>query len=123
MPSLADSSLLAHYNTAVAKAFNTTDTASRSQAVYLTGLMGPTVASWGLLFALAIQQSFSRPSPLAWWGMTSAGLLWAPYDSWLAWQQGIYLNALINGISLLALLVPLWLVRHNFLHPPHNTAS
>ncbi|MDQ8038626.1 MAG: hypothetical protein REI12_14490 [Pedobacter sp.] len=123
LPCLVDTPFFAHYNNAVATAFNTQDAASRAQANYLSALMGPTVASWGLLFALAVQQSFAKPTRMAWWGMLGAGLLWAPYDSWPAWQHGVHLNTLINVLSLLALLVPLWLVRHNFLHAPHNTSS
>lgn len=123
LPCLVDTALFTHYNNAVATAFNTQDAAARAQASYLSALMGPTVASWGLLFALAVQQSFAKPTRMAWWGMLGAGLLWAPHDSWLAWQHGIYLNALINGASLLALLAPLCLVRHNFLHAPHSTSS
>lgn len=115
LPLLVDTSLFAGYNAAVAQAFSLQDPAAQAQTRYLTGLMGPTVASWGLLFALAVHQAFVHPSRLAWWGLVLAGLLWAPYDSLLAWLHGILLNAAINALSLLALLIPLLCVRRHFL--------
>ncbi len=121
LPWLVDTALFTHYNNSLATAFGVQEAAAQRQAIFLTGLMGPTLASWGLLFALAVQQSFARPTRPAWWSMVLAGLLWAPYDSALSWRQGIYLNVLANAVSLLALLVPLWLVRHNFLHSQPDT--
>lgn len=123
LPWLVDSVLFTEYNRALAKAFSLGDAASQAQASFLTGLMGPTIASWGLLFLLLLEYAFARPDPHIWRGMVLAGLLWAPYDSFLSWQQGIYLNVLMNTLSLLALLVPLWLVRHNFLHCPDTQPS
>lgn len=116
LPWLVDTAVFADYNAALAQAFGLHNAASRRQAIFLTGLMGPTIASWGVLLLVLVQLSFARPTPMAWWGMVLAGLVWAPYDSLLSWQQGIYLNALINAASLLALLLPLWLLRHDFLH-------
>lgn len=123
LPWLTDSIIFAEYNHALAAAFGLSDEASASQARFLTGLMGPTIASWGILMLLAVSEAFARPSAKWWWGLILAGFLWAPYDSFLSWQHGIYLNILINAVSLGALLVPLWLVRHNFLHIPHSTSS
>jgi hypothetical protein len=123
LPWLVDTPVFAHYNNTVATTFHTQDASARAQANYLSGLMGPTIASWGLLFALTVQQAFSQPTRIAWWGMVVAGLLWAPYDSWLAWRQGIYINTFINSASLLFLLIPLWMVRHNFLHTPQSISS
>lgn len=123
LPWLVDTVLFTHYNNILATAFGVQEAAAQRQAIFLTGLMGPTIASWGLLFALVVQQSFAQPTKLGWWGMVLAGLLWAPYDSFLSWQQGIHPNILINAVSLLALLLPLWLVRHNFLQPQPSASS
>lgn len=123
LPWLVDSALFTEYNRALAEAFSLGDAASRAQASFLTGLMGPTIASWGLLFFFLLDYAFDHPDSRIWWGLVLAGLLWAPYDSFLSWQQGIYLNVLMNGLSLLALLVPLWLVRHNFPKVPHSPSS
>lgn len=118
LPWMVGTALFSDYNRALAEAFHVSDAATSAQVRFLTGLMGPTVASWGLLFFLLVQEAFARPTRRLWWGMVLAGLLWAPYDSFLSWQNGIYLNVVINLLSLTALLVPLWLVRHNFLNAP-----
>lgn len=118
LPWMVGTALFSDYNRALAQAFHVSDAATSAQARFLTGLMGPTVASWGLLFFMLAQEAFARPTRRLWWGMVLAGLLWAPYDSFLSWQNGIYLNVVINLLSLTALLVPLWLVRHNFLNAP-----
>lgn len=123
LPWLVDSVLLTEYNRALAEAFSLGDTTSRAQASFLTGLMGPTIASWGLLFLLLLDYAFAHPDRRIWWGLVLAGLLWAPYDSFLSWQHGIYLNVLMNTLSLFALLVPLSLVRHNFPHRSNTPPS
>lgn len=117
LPWLVHTAVFTAYHEQLAQTFNSHNASSREQALFLTGLMGPTIASWGLLFFLVVTQAFSTPSPRWWWGMVLAALLWAPYDSVLSWQQGMSINVIINAIALLALLVPLWLLRHNFLHP------
>jgi hypothetical protein len=116
LPWMVGTAVFTDYNRALAQAFHVSDAATSAQAQFLTGLMGPTVASWGLLFFLLVQQAFARPTRQLWWGMVLAGLVWAPYDSFLSWQNGIYLNVVINLLSLAALLVPLLLVRDNFLN-------
>lgn len=122
LPWMVGTAIFTDYNRALAQAFHVSDDAALAQARFLTGLMGPTVASWGLLFLLLVRQAFRHPDRQLWWGMVLAGLVWAPYDSFLSWQNGIFLNVVINLLSLAALLVPLWLVRHNFLNtPPANT--
>ncbi|MGH8493231.1 MAG: hypothetical protein ACRERR_09025 [Moraxellaceae bacterium] len=123
LPWLTDSILFTEYNRALAASFGLNDAASLKQARFLTGLMGPTIASWGLLMLLMVSEAFARPQAKWWWGLLLVGLLWAPYDSFLSWQQGVYLNVAINALSFLALLVPLWLVRHNFLQPKASSAS
>jgi hypothetical protein len=47
----------------------------------------------------------------AWWTIIIAGLIWAPYDSWLSIQHGIYLNAIFNGVVFYCIVVVMLLVR------------
>ena len=115
LPWLVQTALFDPYFATASAALHLPDTTSLR---FLSGLIGPTIASWGLLFFLLVQQAFAHPSRRLWWGMVLAALLWAPYDSLLSWQQGISANVLLNLISLAALLIPLLCVRRHFTEAP-----
>ena len=81
---------------------------------FLIGLFGPTVASWGVLFWAVVTQSFAIPTKGAWWLMILASVVWAVYDSIYSSFYGLWINALINGVVFVSIVVPLWFVRHEF---------
>lgn len=87
---------------------------AEQQAEFLMAIFGPTIASWGVLFLYAVNSAFSRPSPQAWWFMLTACLVWAPYDSVYSLQQGVYLNAYINAVAFVAMMVPLLVAKKHF---------
>ncbi len=120
LPWLIHTELFRYYNQTLYAALRLQDAPSQEAARFLLGLIGPTMASWGLLFFLVLRQGFARPTPAAWWLILLALLLWAPYDSWLSWRQGLPLNALINAVALLLVLPPLLLLRPYFLRARHD---
>jgi hypothetical protein len=81
---------------------------------FLVGIFGPTVASWGVLFWAVVTQSFAIPTKGAWWLMILASVVWAVYDSIYSSFYGLWINALINGMVFVCIVVPLWCVRHEF---------
>jgi hypothetical protein len=94
--------------------FNIHQDNAKQQASFLMVLFGPTIASWGVLFLFAINSGFARPSPQAWWFMLLACIVWAPYDSILSLHHGIYLNAIINAVAFVMIVVPLLMVKKHF---------
>jgi hypothetical protein len=118
-PWIVDSPLFDHYKQHLHLVFNTSQFISGQQASFLMAILGPTIASWGVLFLYAINSGFTRPSPQAWWFMFSACVVWAPYDSIYSLQHGIYLNAIINAVAFAMIMSPLLIVRKHFFSPNH----
>ena len=116
LPFLVNTSLFATYNTLLYQALGFETTRQNEQVNFLVGLFGPTIASWGILFLYVVTVAFKNPDKRGWWTIFACCILWAPYDSLLSIQKGIYINALINLISALTILVPLFLVRKYFFH-------
>jgi len=116
LPFLVNTPLFEIYNTLVYKALGVDATRTNPEIDFLIGLFGPTISSWGVLFFYVVTSAFRHPDPKGWWTIFLCCVAWAPYDSLLSIQKGIYINALINLVSALAILTPLFLVRQHFFH-------
>ncbi len=84
---------------------------NQQQIFFWLSILGPTIASWGVLFYLAVCQYFSHPSPTSLKMMAASILVWAPLDSALCLVNGIYIGALGNALVLLVFMVLLYRVR------------
>lgn len=117
LPCLINTPVFETYNTLVYKALGFDTARVNPEINFLLGLFGPTIASWGVLFFYVVTSAFKRLDQKGWWAIFICCLAWAPYDSLLSIQKGIYINALINLVSALAILIPLFMVRKNFFLP------
>lgn len=77
----------------------------------LIQLFGPTVASWGLLFCLLLRQYRRHGDRLLKAGLLLALLLWWSADCWISLRAGLYAHLYLNSAVLLAIAVPLLLLR------------
>jgi hypothetical protein len=116
LPFLVNTSLFATYNMRVYQALGFDTARANPEVNFLIGLFGPTIASWGVLLFYVVSSAFKNLDPKGWWAVFFACLAWAPYDSLLSIQKGIAINALINLISALAILTPLFMARKYFFH-------
>ena len=116
LPFLVNTPLFESYNTLVYKALGVNAARTNPEINFLIGLFGPTISSWGVLFFYVVTSAFRDPHPKGWWTIFFCCLAWAPYDSLLSIQKGIYINALINLVSALAILTPLFIVRKHFFY-------
>lgn len=82
------------------------------QTVFWISVLGPTIASWGILFYALVKQYFDSPSLFLWRFMLIGGVLWAPYDSLLCFNNGIYMGVVINVIVMIFFLSVIYKVRH-----------
>ena len=115
LPFLVNTTLFATYNSLLYQALGFEASGQNAEINFLIGLFGPTIASWGVLFLYVVSTAFKNPDKKGWWAIFLCCLAWAPYDSLLSIQKGIYINALINLISALAILIPLFMARNHFL--------
>lgn len=79
---------------------------------YFVAVLGPTIASWGLLFGVLAEQFFATPNRRIWRGMLLSLLLWAPLDTALCIAYQFYSGAVINMI-VLSLIVGLLIAVRN----------
>jgi len=81
------------------------------QLAFWLCILGPTIASWGLLFLALNHQYHITPTIFLWRCMAGAVLLWAPLDSTLCLLNGIVAGAAGNAAVTLALFILLWRCR------------
>lgn len=67
---------------------------------YFVAVLGPTIASWGLLFGVLVNQYLAVPSVRIWRGLMLSLLVWAPLDTALCVVYQFYSGAIINMIVL-----------------------
>ena len=120
LPFLVNTPLFATYNSLLYQALGFEAAGQNAEINFLIGLFGPTIASWGVLFLYVVSTAFKNPDKKGWWAIFLCCLAWAPYDSLLSIQKGIYINALINLISALAILIPLFMARKHFLEAENS---
>jgi len=65
-------------------------------AIFLVGVFGPTIASWGVLFTAMVIHYFEKPDPRTWWFLFSSVAVWVPIDTMLCWFYGVYLGVWLN---------------------------
>lgn len=82
-----------------------------AQASFLITLFGPTVASWGILLLVLINQYVSSPSKNLWRGMIIAVLVWYIGDTSYSGSHGASGAVLLNSIVAILFLIPLWRLR------------
>ena len=78
---------------------------------FLFAVLGPTVASWGVLFTAVVRQFVDYPTRRLWHAMVLAVVIWAPLDVGLCWYYGVVVGAVADGIVFLLLLALLFNVR------------
>lgn len=118
LPWLVELPQFGFYNRLLLAAFNTESLEALALGKFMIGILGPTVASWGLLFLFVVNVSFASRSRSGWCFMVIAITGWCLLDMYLSVRAGVYLNLLIDLIVLWLLLTPLIKVRGWFFNPP-----
>lgn len=85
--------------------------ANLPQLAFWLCILGPTIASWGLLFLALVHQYGITPTVFLWRCMVAAVLVWAPLDSTLCLLNGIVAGAAGNAAVTLVFLILLWRIR------------
>jgi hypothetical protein len=81
---------------------------------WVYGVLGATVAGWGVMVFFIIQYPFKNRQR---WGWTASALsisLWYIVDTWISLAFGVYFNALFNTLLLLLFALPLIFTRSHF---------
>jgi hypothetical protein len=86
-------------------------TENSTQLIFWLCILGPTIASWGVLFLALVQQFFITQSRMIWNSLLAAVLVWAPLDSTLCLLNGIYAGTIGNIAVTIIFLVLLFRIR------------
>ncbi|HQQ62240.1 MAG TPA: hypothetical protein PLF22_01565 [Pseudomonadales bacterium] len=85
---------------------------NETQIIFWLCILGPTIASWGVLFLALVRQYFLTPTVFLWRCMVMAIFLWAPLDSMLCLSNGIYVGAIGNSVVTVVFLALLFRIRN-----------
>lgn len=78
---------------------------------FLLAVLGPTIASWGVLFTAVVRQYADFPTRRLWNALLLAVLVWAPLDTGLCLYFGVNGGVVINSVVAALLIGLLWAVR------------
>lgn len=92
----------------------------REPITFLITLFGPTVASWGLLFLIAINLYFQTPTRQLWWSLIAALFVWYLGDSSYSLWHGASTAFILNSVVMLAIFIPLFIARPSALASRHS---
>jgi len=114
LPWLVELPQFAFYNRHLLTAFNADSTEALALGKFMVGLLGPTIASWGVLFLFVVTVSFQTRSRSGWFVMIIAITGWTLCDMYFSLRFGVYLNLVIDLIVAGLLLTPLLKTRNWF---------
>lgn len=89
------------------------DAARQSQA-WVYGVLGSTVAGWGVLVAFVARSAFRSRQRWSWTAFAVGITLWFVVDTWLSIAHGVYFNAAFNSVLALLIYIPLLATRAEF---------
>lgn len=70
---------------------------------FFAAVLGPTIASWGVLFSAVVTQFYAAPSPGLWKALVLSVAIWAPLDTGLCLYFGVYGGAAVNTVVVVVL--------------------
>jgi hypothetical protein len=71
---------------------------------FFVAILGPTIASWGVLFSAVVTQFYAAPSPGLWKAMVLSVVIWAPLDTGLCLYFGVSGGAVVNTVVVVVLI-------------------
>jgi hypothetical protein len=84
---------------------------------WIYGVLGATMAGWGVCIAFIAAVPFKRKEKWAWNCLAIAVSLWFVIDTFLSWRFGALFNVVFNVLIFLATMTPLLFSRRYFLIP------
>lgn len=120
LPFLVETRLFDYYNHKMLAAFNSASHDAMEIGKFMLGILGPSIASWGILFLFLVRHAYQTGSKSAFKVMLVAIVGWSSYDMALSLMAGVYLNIIIDMVVMTLLLTPIILTRSHFLKNIHE---
>jgi hypothetical protein len=81
---------------------------------FVYGVLGGTMAGWGILIAFVTRYPFRNKEKWAWNSMVASILVWFVLDTYSSIYFKVYLNAISNTALLILVALPIIFSRKNF---------
>ena len=81
---------------------------------WIYGILGATMAGWGVILAFVIHHPFRKKERWAWNALMLAFSLWYLTDTAISLSFGVIFNAIFNTLIFIAAVLPLFLTRKEF---------
>ncbi len=83
------------------------DGAVRRYQAWIYGVLGGTMAGWGLMIAVLSAQAYATRQAWVWWALALGTALWYVLDTGQSLRYRVFLNAAGNTVLLAAIAIPL----------------
>ncbi len=93
--------------------------AGRFQA-WIYGVLGATIAGWGVLVFFIAKHPLAQGERWAWRGLAGGFTLWFVVDTALSAFFGVTFNVVFNCLLAAAIVLPLWGLRKDVLPPSRS---
>jgi hypothetical protein len=87
---------------------------------WVYGVLGATVAGWGLFIAFISSQPFKRKERWSWTCLFSGTLIWFLLDMFISVRSKVYFNVAFNILVMLLIIIPLVATRSEFRESPES---
>ena len=119
---LAKSDIINPYLSELSLAFDLTiDSQSETLIRTILQLFGPTIASWGILFFIGLNQYRNNGQPITKLLLIIALLTWFLLDTTISAYFNIYSHVYLNTVAFVVIVIPLIFLRPN--RPKSNYSS
>lgn len=89
---------------------------------FIYGVLGATIAGWGIFIAFIAHYPFKEKEPWAWNCIATGLIVWFLVDTFVSIRFGVGFNVVVNTIFLLLALLPLIFTRKHFVARTASTA-
>jgi len=90
---------------------------ARDYQKWVYGVLGATLAGWGVFVAFIAHYPFQQKEKWAWNCILAGLLVWFVIDTAISLNFKVYFNAAFNTALFAAVVLPLWFSRKHFAQP------
>ena len=83
---------------------------------FIYGVLGASMAGWGMLFAFIVYYPFRQKEKWAWNALLAGFTLWFPFGLYVSFRAGVYANIVGVVVFFVLVMVPLFFTRKDFSH-------
>ncbi len=96
--------------------YGNTPISASTQTIFWICILGPTIASWGVLCRICIDYFAEQPCKRTYQRLILSLLVWAPIDTTMCFTHGVYLAGILNA----SVVILFWYLCHRIWRDHQN---